>query len=191
MARERADTGASYLRIVAVFGIAMLAVWVSACTAEKEPTVRVQLGQSALDMMISDQWKREESSTESRSYRHKRFTGVELHLSSEVEDLGSPLLVPHVKELIAKELNRRFGGVSTRVSLGGNAMIKYSRMDEDDYGDSRRREEWVIAKPVGFSEVLRVSISLRIPEVAESYEGLPALISALDRRVGDARIPRA
>lgn len=161
------------------------------CSADEEPTVRVQLGGDVLDMAISDQWEREEGGQEHRIYRHKRYGEVRLHLSSELEDVGSPLLVPHVKEMIGKELNREFGGVSTRVSMGGNAMIKYTRLDEDEYGDARRREEWVIARPVGRSDVLRVSISLWIPESAESYEGLPELISTLDRHVGDARIPRA
>ncbi|MFK7896652.1 MAG: hypothetical protein AB8G23_12500 [Myxococcota bacterium] len=158
------------------------------CEGEAPDAFRVQLDQGALDMKLSNEWGLKEGGQTRRVYVHQRMTGVELHLVTDREDMGAPLLVPHVKELIGKELNRKYGGVSTRVSLGGNAMIRYTRNTEDEVGDPLRREEWVLAKPVGRSEVQRVEISVLIPEVAEHYSGLPAVLAALDKRVGDGRI---
>jgi len=161
------------------------------CGGDPEPTRRVQIGQGLLDMVISDLWELEESTEEGRVYIHKEFENVRLHFSSDTEDFGNPLRVTDVKGLIGRELNLKYGGVSTRVSLGGNAMIKYTRTVLDDDGAELRLEEWVVAKPVGHSDIARVEISLRIPAQAENHPSIPALIEGLDRQVGDARIPRA
>jgi hypothetical protein len=161
------------------------------CSGDPEPTRRVQLGEGLLDMMISDLWELEETTDEGRVYIHKEFENVRLYFSSSTEDFGNPLRVTAVKSLIGRELNLKYGGVSTRVSLGGNAMIKYTRTIVDEAGGEVRLEEWVVAKPVGHSDIARVEISLRIPVHAESHPSIPALIEGLDKQVGDARIPRA
>jgi len=142
-------------------------------------------------MVISDLWELEKSTDEGRVYIHKELEDVRLHFSSVTEDFGNPLRVTDVKSLIGRELNLKYGGVSTRVSLGGNAMIKYTRAALDDAGGEVRQEEWVVAKPVGHSDIARVEISLRIPVHAESHPSIPILIEGLDKQVGDARIPRA
>jgi len=92
--------------------------------------------------------------------------------------------------MIGKELNVEYGGVSTRVSLGGNAMIKYSRDVTDEYDDVLRREEWVLVKPIGHGDLTRVELSLRIPAATWRDAAIPVLVERLDKQVGDARIPR-
>jgi len=174
-----------------LLAVLMLCSAVVGCGGDPEPTRRVQLENGLLDMMISELWELEENTDEGRVYLHKEFENVRLHLSTDTEDFGNPLRVTAVKSMIGRELNLKYGGVSTRVSLGGNAMIKYTRTVVDEGGAELRLEEWVVAKPVGHSDIARVEISLRIPAEAENHPSIPALIEGLDKRVGDARIPRA
>ena len=171
--------------------ILLLVASVLGCSGNDETTRRVQYGPGLLDMMISDRWELEEETDETRVYVLKELEDVELHLSSSTEDFGQPLRVVDVKSLVGKELNRQYGGVSTLVSLGGNAMIKYTRSVLDDEEEDVRLEEWVLAKPAGFGEIVRVGISLYIPARVEGNPSIPELIERLDRQVGDARIPRA
>lgn len=180
-------------RIVrSVLVLAACAALLSGCSEEPEPTQRVQYGTDLLDMVISDRWALESSTPDEHVYRHKDVDDVRLRLSNQVEDFGQPLRIPQVKAIVGKELNMTYGGVSTRVSLGGNAMIKYTRFSDDaDLSEAMRLEEWVLAKPTGHSEILRVEISLQIPPESEEDPALPSIIHTLDQQVGDARIPRA
>ena len=160
------------------------------CSEDPEPLRRVQLGGGALDIMISQDWDLERETENGRVYLHRDLEDVRLHFADSTENFGSPLRVPDVKSLIGKELNIEYGGVSSRVSLGGNAMMKYVRLVPDDAGEDLRSEEWVLAKPVGYGDIARVEISLRIPEHVEIDPAIPRLVDSLDRQVGDARIPR-
>lgn len=161
------------------------------CGGNAEPTQRVQLGPQLLDMAIDESWELEESTPADRTYSHTRMHDVRLSFSSETEDIGQPLQVAHVRSLIGKEMNGRYGGVSARVSFGGNAMIKYTRNEVDSDGESVRLEEWVLGKPFGYGGIARVSISLRIPASADGTPEIEALLETLDKQVGDATIPRA
>ena len=171
-----------------------LALWLAAALTAcsgSEPTRVVQLDEGRLEMAISEDWELESSSPLDRVYSHKEIENLRLHIGSQIDDYGSPVQVAHVKGVIGKELNLQYGGVTTRVSLGGNAMMSYSRSVSDDSGEELRAQEWVIAKPIGYSHVARVDISLRIPKSAESHPKIAELIDRLDKQVGDARIPRA
>jgi hypothetical protein len=144
-----------------------------------------------LDMAISDRWELESSSEEGRVYFHREHDALRLRFEARIENVGQPLRVRDLKSMVGRELNYEFGGVSTRVSFGGNAMIKYTREFQDEYDDSIHSEEWVLVRPTGFDDMTRVEISLWIPESMRSSPGIPALIEELDKQLGDARIPRA
>ena len=167
-----------------------LALWVAGCSADR-PTRVVQFGQEMLDMVIWEDWVPETVESQSRVYTHAKLENVRLHISSRLDDFGTPLQVTHVKSIVGKELNRTYGGVLTRVSLCGNALIDHSReiVGEDD--DRIRVQEWVIARPVGYGHIARVLISLQIPPSAQAEPSIPEMIDALDKQAGDARIPRA
>ena len=177
-------------RIIPSIGLATLATLVVACTSE-EPTRRVQWGQGMLDMVISQSWQLEADDEEGRVFTHGDLRGVTLHVTGETERFGHPLRVTDVKTMLGKELNLEYGGVSSRVSFGGNAMIKYVRELEDEDDQPIHCEEWVLAKPVGYGDFARVEISLRMSPEKRSRPEVQALIDALDKRVGDATIPRA
>ncbi|MBJ21248.1 MAG: hypothetical protein GY910_02645 [bacterium] len=97
------------------------------CSDDGGPTRLVQIGQGMLDMAISDRWELERSTEEGRIYFHREHEALRLHIWGWGENMGQPLRVTDVKSLVGRELNLAYGGVSTRVSLGGNAMIKYTR----------------------------------------------------------------
>ena len=170
--------------------VSLLAV-VAACSGQDEvPTQAVQFGYGMLDMSIGDVWQLESASDEARVYVHRDYEELRLELEGITEEFGHPLRVTDVKSIIGKELNGIHGNVSTRVSLAGNAMIKYHRDVIDEYDDAIHTEDWVLAKPTGQGDITRIEISLRIPEDLRTNPKIPALIEQLDRQAGDARIPR-
>jgi len=173
--------------------LVVLCSWAAlACGGGDEmPTQAVQFGRGMLDMSIGDVWQLESASDEARVYVHRDYEELRLELEGITEEFGHPLRVSDVKSIIGKELNRTYGGVSTRVSLGGNAMIKYHRDLIDEYDDAIRTEDWVLAKPTGQGDITRIEISLRMPEALRANPKIAALIEQLDRQAGDARIPRA
>lgn len=160
------------------------------CTEEPEPTRRIQMNQGKLDMVISTRWELADSSDDLRVYTHPDFPGLQLHFENSTEVFGSPLRVTQVKSLIGQELNREYGGTSSRVTMGGNALMRYRRLVSDPDGEEILSQEWVVAKPVGHGDIARVAVSLHVPRSIETDPSLPQLIETLDRRLGDARIPR-
>jgi hypothetical protein len=160
------------------------------CTAGDPPTRTVKFDQDMLELSISDVWQLERSTEEGLVFFQNELDDVRLHIAARIESFGFPLKLLAVKSLIGKELNLEYGGVSTRVSLGGNAMIKYSPDVTDEYDDALRMEEWVLAKPVGYGDIARVEISLTLPATTQSHSAIPMLVERLDKQVGDARIPR-
>ena len=168
-----------------------LVLCVLGCGAgDERPTQAVQFGHGMLDMSIADAWQLESADEESRVYVHRDYEALRLELAGITEEFGHPLRVVDVKSLIGKELNRIHGGVSTRVSLGGNAMIKYTSDLIDEYDDAIHTEDWVLAKPTGQGDITRIEISLHIPEDLRTHPKIAALIEQLDLQAGDARIPR-
>ena len=178
--------GSGLYRQATLFFMAMLFI---SCTSES-PTRKVSLSHGMLEMVISESWKLETTDSQSRVYTHVSHDDARLHISSQLEEFGSPMRVVHVKAMIGKELNLEFGGVRTRVSLGGNAMMDYSREVLVDDAPLHARE-WVLARPVGFSDIARVLISLQVPPARQSDPSILEMIEILDKQVGDARIPRA
>ncbi len=174
-----------------VFVGASLLLCAVACGGRDDvPTQAVQFGRGMLDMSIGEVWQLESASDEARVYIHRDYEALRLELAGITEAFGHPLRVTDVKSMIGKELNRLHGNVSTRVSFGGNAMIKYHRDLVDEYDDAIHTEDWVIAKPTGQGDITRIEISLRIPEDLRTNPKIAALIEQLDRQAGDARIPR-
>ena len=181
---------------MSIYSCFRLSVALSLCAmligcGSDEPTRVVQFDEGRLEMAISEDWELEISSLLDRVYAHNEIDNLRLHIVSRIDDYGSPLQVPHIKGVIGKELNLQYGGVTSRVSLGGNAMMRYTRSVADESGEEMRAEEWVIARPIAYSHVARVDISLRIPTTAQSHPSIATLIDRLDKQVGDARIPRA
>ena len=161
------------------------------CSGEPAPTRPVQLA-GFLDMKIDDAWDLEASGPEGRVYLHRQLGEVRLHIEARNEDLeGGPLQVQSVKSLLGRELNSVYGGVISRVSMGGNAMIHYERAVTDEYDDTLHSEEWVLARPSGYSHIARIDISLQMPPEIASDPRIIALVEGLDQQVGDARIPQA
>ncbi len=83
-------------------------------------------------MAISELWELESSTDEGRVYFHREHEDLRLHFVAWTENVGQPMRVTDVKSIVGRELNGRYGGVSTRVSLGGNAMITYTRERTDE-----------------------------------------------------------
>lgn len=161
-----------------------------ACSGDPPPTQRIVHGADMLDMQISDRWTLESSDDDMDVYVHRDFFDVRLHVTAHIEAFGQPLQVRNVKSLIGRELNQQHGGVTARVSLGGNAMLSLARQEVDEYDETVHIEQWVIARPVGHGDIARVELQLRMPEERRADPALVPILEALDQHIGDARIPR-
>lgn len=159
--------------------------------AGEEPTRPVQFGPGMIDMAIAEAWELEASTEAGRVYVHRDHGDLRLSFDTRTETFGQPMRVPEVKSIVGRELNGRYGGVIARVSLGGNAMLRYSTQEAGEDARPIHREAWVLAKPVGWGDIARVEIDLRMPAERKDDPAVVELVEQLDRRVGDARIPRA
>ena len=168
----------------------LLALELVACSDEPAPTLRIAYGADLLDMQVSDRWTLESSDDAEDVYVHRDFFDLRLHVTGHVEEFGQPLGVRNVKSIIGRELNLEHGGVTARVSLGGNALLSLARQEVDEYDEPVHVEHWVIARPVGHGDVARVELQLRMPEERRADPKLAPIVDALDRRIGDAKIPR-
>ena len=177
--------------ITTPLAVLCLSLFLAGCFEEPEATRPISYGTDLLQMVVSDRWELWSEGDDERAeqiYAHKDFFDLRLHVAGHVEDFGHPLRVRDVKSLIGRELNLAYGGVTSRVSLGGNAMISYAREDAEEV---LHLEEWVLAKPVAGGGIARIEISLRMPPERRADPKLAPLIKALDQRLGDAKIPRA
>ncbi len=157
-----------------------------ACGSHPEPTQPVNFGNGLLSMSISESWVLLRGTESEVVYEHPTLGEVRLSLEDETrDDFGIPLSVAAVKSIVGKELNHDYGGVRTRVSLSGNAMIDYARELIED-GEVLHTQNWVVAKPSGIGSILRVAITLNMPEELQSEPALLSLIETLDKQVGDA-----
>ncbi len=179
----RASTG---LLVGLLLGLAFGAV---GCSGDEAPTRPVTLG-NRLDMVIADAWELEGGDARSLVFVHRELGEVRLHIAAHEEEFpGGPLTVQSVKSTLGRDLNLQYGGVVSRISMGGNAMIRYARDVTDEYDDTLRSEEWVLARPAGYQQIARIQISLQMPPEAAGDPRVAEIVEALDRRVGDAKIP--
>ncbi len=185
--QRRSETGRSVLGAL----ILVLLLALTACSEPPPPTQQIGYGGDLLEMQISDKWTLESSGDEADVYTHQDFYDLRLHVTAHVESFGHPLAVRNVKSMIGKELNLEHGGVTARVSLGGNAMLSLARQEVDEYDEPVHIEQWVIARPVGHGDIARVELQLRMPQQRRADPKLAPVLETLDRRIGDARIPRA
>jgi len=157
-----------------------------ACGSPAEPTQLVDFGNGLLSMSISESWVPLRTTRSEAVYEHPTLGEVRLSLEDESRhDFGMPLTVSAVKSIVGTELNGTYGGVRTRFSLGGNAMIDYERELTED-GEALHSQNWVVAKPAGVGSILRVAISLNVPEELRSEPAVLSLIESLDQQVGSA-----
>jgi hypothetical protein len=157
-----------------------------ACGSDPEPTQSVNFGDGLLRMSISESWVLLRATQSEVVYEHPTLGEVRLSLEDETRsDFDIPLTVTAVKSIVGRELNGAYGGVRSRVSLSGNAMIDYARELVED-GEVFHSQNWVVAKPYGVGSILRVAITLNVPEELRSDPAVLSLIESLDKQVGDA-----
>lgn len=160
------------------------------CSDDPPPTQQIGYGADYLDMQISDRWTLESSDESEDVYVHADFFDVRLHVTARVDEFGQPLQVSQIRSIIGRELNSEHGGVTARTSLGGNAMLSLARQDVDEYDEPVHIEHWVLARAVGHGDIARIELSLRMTPERRADPKVAPIVEALDRRIGDARIPR-
>ena len=141
-------------------------------------------------MELSDKWVLARSSDKQALYKHPELGNVRLTIENQTRDYGTPMTVAAVKSAVGTELNMAYGGVVTRISLSGNALIHYAR-DLEEGGKNLHTQNWVVARPHGYGGIARVAITLKVPDQAKADPAVASLIQSLDKQVGDAKLPEA
>lgn len=177
--------------VLAAFGLMATGVG-----CEKEvPMQTIRGDEGMLSMAIDRGWVPGEVDEDEEEvglvFRHPRFSNLQLSVEDRVENFGQPLKVLQVKSMLGKQLNSIHGGiVNTKVSLGGNAMIHWAHEVEQD-DEMIYTENWVIARPHGWGNIVRAQITLAMPPTMKGRPEVQEMIDALAKQVGDAKLPEA
>ena len=116
---------------------------------------------------------------------HSEHPSVELWVSGETRDLGHTLNTAGLRSMIGREVNLEYGGAVSRLSLGGNAVIRYPTQGEgQDEPDAVR---WIVARPWSGSHMLRLDVSIEYPAGDLAPAALEELVAEIDPTVSDAR----
>jgi hypothetical protein len=175
---------------VTTLAAAALSIGLGGCGA-KEPTQTVEFGDGNLQIELAESWIESGRGDREMSFRHPQVPGAELRLEQRSEDTGAfALTVPAVKSQIGSHYNRKYG-VTSRMTLPGNALITFDRELEEG-GDWYFQRQWIVATPRnGSGYVLRVDATLRVPLDQAKAESTLGLAEGIDTALGDAEFALA
>jgi hypothetical protein len=176
-------------RTVLTLGLVACGALALACS-KPEPVQPVSFHNGRLSLGISPEWVLQRDAGDSAFYRLGDADGVRLVFQDQTRDYGAPMTVMAVRSSIGSELNLAYGGVDAKLSYSGNAVLCYSR-DVDEGRKKIYTRNWVVARPLGYSAVARVAITLKVPSGSEHDPRILALVDSLDRQIGDATMPEA
>ncbi len=158
--------------------------------SKPEPVQSVYFNDGILNMSISDKWVLQRDAGKKAYYRYGDSDHIRLSFEDQTMDFGTPMSVQAVRGSIGSELNMRYGGVTARLGYGGTAVLSYKRKAKE--GSKKAfTQNWVVAHPYGYGAVARVAITLKVPDGEQGTAEFQALVAALDKQVGDAKMPEA
>ena len=155
-----------------------------------EPTQQISFNEGRMDVAISEKWVLQRSSGDKMYFKHSENENMRLAIQDQTRDLGQPMTVAAVKGSIGSELNMRFGGVTARLSYGGNALLDYGQAVKEGR-NKLYTHNWVVARPYGYGAIARVAITLKVPHDAKNDPAVLAVKKSLDKHIGDATMPEA
>ncbi len=132
-------------------------------------------------------WLPKGNTSDGLLFEHAEYPGVRLWVDGRVDQVGGNITATVIRGMIGKEINLEYGGAISRVSLTGNAVIRWKTegVEEDDSD----MVNWIVAKPHAGSNVLRMEVSLEYdPDVVDSSE-MEALVEQMDPYLSDAGFP--
>lgn len=154
------------------------------------PGQPISFANGILNMSIAPEWVLQRDTGERAFYSHGQLEDVKLSFENQTADYGSPMTVSGVRGAIGSELNRRYGTVEARLGYGGCAVLTYPLKVSEGRKQVYTRN-WVVAHPYGYGAIARVAITLQVPDGQQATPEFQALVDALDKQVGDARMPEA
>ncbi len=154
------------------------------------PPQHVNFADGILNMDISQDWVLQRDGGKKAFYKHGVLEDVKLSFENQTADFGTPMNVQGVRSAIGSELNLAYGGVDARLGFGGCAVLTYKRHVKEGRKDVYTHN-WVVAHPYGYGAIARVAITLKVPDGRQGTPEFQALVDALDRQVGDAKMPEA
>lgn len=137
----------------------------------------------------SPAWTPLESGVEHVGFEHEDYPGVELWITGETEEIGGALSSEHVRALLGREVNLKYGGAVSRLSMEGNAVIRFETEAEGHGGTDQVR--WIVARPWSSGHILRLDVSIEYEPGILSAEELEEIVDDFDPGVADTTFPAA
>ncbi len=176
--------------VLTIASFSLFATFAALGCSKPEPVQSVYFNDGILNMSISEKWVLQRDTGKKAYYRYGGSDHIRLSFEDETMDFGTPMSVQAVRGAIGSELNLRHGGVTARIGFGGTAVLSYERHAKD--GSKKAfTQNWVVAHPYGYGAVARVAITLKVPDGEQGTPEFQALVAALDKQVGDAKMPEA
>ncbi len=135
----------------------------------------------------STDWLPKGSTSEGLLFEHAEYPGVRLWVDGRIDQIGGTINATVIRGLIGKEINLEYGGAISRVSLTGNAVIRWKTEGVEQ--DDSDMVNWIVAKPYAGSNIIRMQVSLEYdPDVVDGSE-MDALVEQMDPHLSDAGFP--
>ncbi len=132
-------------------------------------------------------WLPKGSTSDGLLFEHAEYPGVRLWVSGRADQVGTHVPATAIRGMIGKEVNLEYGGAISRISLTGNAVIRWKTEGVEQ--DESDMVNWIVAKPHAGSNILRMEVSLEYdPDVVDGSE-MEALVELMDPYLSDAGFP--
>ncbi len=158
-----------------------------ACAGESERQTIAYRGLATFQ--ASPAWTPLPSGEEVVGFEHADYPGVELWITGETEEIGGTLSSEHVRALLGREVNLKYGGAISRLSMEGNAVIRFETEAEGQGGTDQVR--WIVARPWSSGHILRLDVSIEYEPGVVSADELEEIVADVDPGVSDTYFPAA
>jgi hypothetical protein len=166
----------------------LLVPLVFAGCGSEPPSQDISFKQGLLEMRIADSWVKMQDKGDWMEFRLPDTEGVRLSFRNKSWDFGQPATTAAVKSMVGSQLNRRHGGVTSRLTLKGSALLSYAG-EKKEGREKVYTHNWVLAKPYGYGFINQVAITLKMPVSQKDSPEIQEAIALLDKQIGDGVLP--
>lgn len=170
-----------------VLSLISILVFVLALGCASEPELQTVEFQKLAYFQAPIDWLPKGSTGDGLLFEHAEFPGVRLWVDGRIDQIGGNVTATVIRGMIGKEINLEYGGAISRVSLTGNAVVRWKTEGVEQ--DESDMVNWIVAKPYAGSNIIRMEVSLEYdPDIVDGSE-VDALVEQMDPYLSDAGFP--
>ncbi len=170
-----------------LFALAVLAAALASGCAEPPALQTIRFRELAY-FEASEDWVSQGQVDGELRFVHAEDDDIVLWVGGDSEQIGAAITTGALRSLLGREANLEYGGATSRLSMAGNAVIRFA--SEGEAQDEPSSVRWWVARPWGGSHILKIDVSIEYPAELDPAEIEP-IIESLDPLVADARFPSA